>query len=114
MDRGYRATPVALEFVPEHLMDYDLCLKAVANDGAAYDFVPPYFLTAELHLAAYERCMAQYGFVPSAKLRRFDSEEKCAQLVSRDGAMLEFVPPRFRSRRVCEAARLRGGAPLTP
>ena len=56
---------MALGYVPENIMTYNMCLDAVRRNGAALEFVPEKFKSYEICLEAVnEYSLALELFVP--------------------------------------------------
>jgi hypothetical protein len=97
-----------LEFVPEELRTYEICLAAVQahphRSGCLLRFVPEELRTYEICLAAVQKDGFSLQFVPE-KLRTY---EICLAAVQahphRSGCLLRFVPEELRTYEIYLAA----------
>lgn len=98
--RIVRVHGVALRHVPNALIDSQMCLLAMANDGRALQHVPANLKTTEICFAA----VAQNGYALRFVERNLQTPELQLVAVRNEGNALEYVPLEERTKAICLAA----------
>ena len=95
-----------LEYVPNELKTYEMCLAAVANDGAAYQFVPENQIDKKMYLTAITLPSAYRDEIHSLRkvpLSVIDMEI-CEAAINVDGKNLAYVPSKYITEKMCHDA----------
>ena len=91
----------ALNYVPEELKTYELCLEAVAAEAYdsdyALNYVPEKHKTAELCLVAVKKAGWALEFVPE----ELKTAELCLEAVKNAGYALKYVPEKHKTKEIC-------------
>ena len=95
-----RVHGMALRHVPLALIDAELCLLAMANDGRALQHVPAGLMTAEICAAAVK----QNGYALRYISRDLQTPELQLTAVRNEGKALGYVPFEERTKTICLAA----------
>lgn len=96
-----RAHPVEIRYVPREVLTVEMCLIAVASDGAYIRDVPARLRTPEICLEAIRSNPVAFYHVDRSML----TEEMCLALVEQDGMMVTVLPAALQTQRVVAAAR---------
>jgi hypothetical protein len=113
-----------LDFVPEKLVDMDMCWDAVRSDPKCLKCVPNQFRTEDMQTFCkiiemtsllnlpkdlgfsdlYEMAVRNEATTLKYIPNMFITEHMCLEAVSKDGCLLEYVPPQFKTKHVYKAA----------
>ena len=102
--RAVANTGWALQFVPKHMRDYDLCWAAVGDTGRALQFVPEVLQDWNLCVAAVRKAPEALHSVPKHLLRNL---EICVTAVRARRDLRGLVPADLRERVDAEIAALK-------
>lgn len=91
-----------LRFVPEHLIDEELCRIADEQDclKMCMKYIPEKFKTPEL----CEKAVRWIGYMLKYVPEHLKTKELCEIAVKRDGSLLKYVPEHLRTPELCDMA----------
>ena len=92
-----KQTMGVINWLPLHLLTYDLCLAAVEFNGYSFVWVPESLKRRELCLIAVRNYSGALNWVPN-ELKTY---ELCLLAVRQRGINLIYVPKQMRTRELC-------------
>ena len=101
-------SPLLLQVMPDDLVTYELCKKAVGGVYTAIEFVPKEYFTEELICLALRQNGTALRWVPN----EYRSPKICKIAVLEDGEALKWVPDHLKTMELCREALKKVPLPL--
>ena len=94
-----------LVYIPEEIVDNDICIKAIKNDEHEILYIPEFLKNKEFYMNAAKINGKIIGLIP----KEFIDKDMCIEAVKSRKNVLASVPKEFRDNDVCRTAIKKDG-----